>query len=70
MHSPLWMESRIDCFLCRWKRSQGDSGDGMKISIQCKDCNEACVSHTNEIAFMNFTLCGLFLFIQGHLAGL
>ena len=32
MHSPLWMESRVDCFLCRWKRSQGGSGEGMKTT--------------------------------------
>jgi len=41
MYSPLWMESGVDCFLCRWKRSQGGSGEGMKTGIKCEDCNEA-----------------------------
>jgi len=38
---PLWMESRVDCFLCRWKRSPGGSGEGKKTTIKCEDCNEA-----------------------------
>jgi len=41
MHSPLWMQSSADSFLCRWRRSQGGSGEGMKTSIKCEDCNEA-----------------------------
>jgi len=41
MDSPPWMESRVDCFLCRWRRTQGGSGEGMKTSIKCEDCNEA-----------------------------
>ena len=41
MHSPLWMESRLGCFLCRWKRSQVGSGEGMKTTINCEDYNEA-----------------------------
>jgi len=45
MHTPLWMESRVDCSLCRWRRSQGGSGEGMKTSIKWEGCNEAlCVT--------------------------
>jgi len=40
MHSPLWLESRVDCFLCRWRRCQGGSGDGIKTSTKCEKCSE------------------------------
>jgi len=41
MYSPLWMESRVDCFLWRWKRSQSGSGECMETNIKCENCNEA-----------------------------
>jgi len=65
MHSLLWMESRVDCFLCRWRRSQGGSGEGMKTSIKCEDCNVALCFTPNQIVFMNFTICRVFRFILG-----
>ena len=40
MHSPFRIESTVDCFLCRWKRSQGDSGEGMKTTIKWEDSIE------------------------------
>jgi hypothetical protein len=54
MHSPLWMESRVDCFLCRWKRSQGGSGEGMKTNIKCEDCNEALCFTPKRNCFYEF----------------
>ena len=40
MHFPLWTAKRVDGFHCRWRRSQSGSGEGMKTSIKCEDCNE------------------------------
>jgi len=54
MHSPLWMESRVGCFLCRWRRSQGGSGEGMKTSIKCEDCNEALCFTPKRNCFYEF----------------
>jgi len=54
MHSPLWMESRVDCFLCRWKRSQGGSGESMKTTIKCEDCNEPLCFTPKQIFFYEF----------------
>jgi len=54
MHSPLWMESRVDCFLCRWRRCQGGSGEGMKTSIKCEDCNEALCFTPKQNCFHEF----------------
>ena len=54
MHSPLWMESRVDSSLCRWRRSQGGSGEGMKTSIKCEDCNEALCFTPKRNCFHEF----------------
>jgi hypothetical protein len=54
MHSPLWMESEADCFLCSWGRSQSGSGEGMKTSIKCKDCNEALCFTPKRNRFYEF----------------
>jgi len=65
MHYPLWMESKVDYFLCRWRCSQGGSGEGMKINIKCEDCNEALYFTPNRNFFDEFTICRVFLFIPG-----
>ena len=54
MHSPLWMESRVDCFLCRWRRSQSGSGEGMKTNIKCEDCNEVLCFTPKQNCFHEF----------------
>ena len=54
IHSPLWMESRADCFLCRWRRSQGGDGEPMKTSIKCEDCNEALCFTPQRNCFYEF----------------
>jgi hypothetical protein len=54
MHSPLWLESRVDCFLCRWRRIQGGSGEGMKTNIKCKHCNEALCFTPKRNCFYEF----------------
>jgi len=54
MHSPLWMQSRVDCFLCRWRRSQGGSGEGMKTNIKCENCNEALCCTPKRNCFYGF----------------
>jgi len=54
MHSPLCMESRVDYVLCRWRRSQGGSAEGMKTSIQCEDCNEALCFTPKQNCFYEF----------------
>lgn len=40
MHCPLSMESWLHCCLCRWKRSEGDSGQYMKTSKKCDNYNK------------------------------
>jgi len=39
IHSPLWIESRVECFLCRCRRSQSDSGEDMKTMVNVEECN-------------------------------
>jgi hypothetical protein len=65
MHPPLWTESRVDCFLCRWRRSLGGRGEGMKTTIKCEDCNETLCITPNQNCFHEFhslwsmsTYCG------------
>ena len=48
------MGSRVDCFLCRWRRSQRGSGEGMKPSIKCEDCNEALCFTPKQNCFHEF----------------
>jgi len=54
MLSPLWLESRVDCFFCRWRRSQGGSGEDMKTSIKCEDCDEAMCFTPKQNCFYEF----------------
>jgi len=54
MHFPLWLESWVDCFLFRWRRSQGGSGDCMKTSVKCEDCNEALCFTPKQNCFYEF----------------
>jgi len=54
MHSLLWMENRVECFLCRWRRSQGGSGEGIRSSIKCDDCNEVLCFPPKQNCFHEF----------------
>jgi hypothetical protein len=46
MHSPHWMQSWVDGFFCRRRRSQSASRGDMETSIKCEDCNETvCFTH-------------------------
>jgi len=60
------MESRVDCFLCRWKRSQGGSGEGMKTTIKCEDCNEALGFTPKQNCFYEFRhIYSIFIYSGG-----
>jgi len=66
MHSPLWMESRVDCFLCSWRWHQGRSGEDMKTNIKCKDCNEALCFTPKRNGFYEFChMCSIFIYAGG-----
>jgi hypothetical protein len=48
------MQSRVDCFLYRWTRSQRGSGEGMITSIKCEDWNEALCCTLKRNGFYEF----------------
>jgi len=54
MHSSLWLESSVGCLLCRWRISHCGSGEGMKTSIKCEDCNEALYFTPKRNCFYEF----------------
>jgi len=66
IHCPLWMESRVYCILCRWKRSQGGSGEGMKATIKCEDCIEALCFTPKQNCFYEFHhMLSIFIYSGG-----
>jgi len=68
MHSPPGMESRVDCFLCRWRTCQGGSGEGMKTSMKCEDCNEALCFTPKRYCFYEFYhMYSIFIYSGGIL---
>jgi hypothetical protein len=66
MHSSLWMECRVDCLLCRWRRRHCGSGEGMETSIRCEDCNEALYFTPKRNCFYEFHhICSIFMYSGG-----
>jgi len=56
MHSPLYMQSGVDFFLCRWWWCLSGSGEDMETSIKCENCNEALYCTAKQNCFCEFHL--------------